>query len=203
MSKWLLATMAFALPALALAGGPHDRRERAGNRQEAQQNRQEQREDRWDLKRLEELMARFDTATTHRHRDALRQVDAELRAYVASELAETRYELSDAQSEARRDRHELREADSRREYRDAQRDRRDDLRDVRVEAGALKRTRVIQRELEDLHGRMDRNSLQHKRALMAELLQMARAEQTQNRQEMREDRRESHEDRRQAHDDRY
>ncbi|SEM88250.1 hypothetical protein SAMN05444354_12513 [Stigmatella aurantiaca] len=202
MSKWLLATMAFALPSLALAG-PHDRRERHENRQEAQQNRQEQRDDRWDLKQLENLIARFDTATSHRHRDALRQVDADLRAYVALELKETRYELSDAQSEVRRDHHELHDARGRREFQDAQHDRRDDVRDVRRESESLKRTRVIQRELEDLYGRMDRNSLHHKRALMMELLQLARAEQAQNRKEIREDRRESREDRRQARDDRY
>jgi hypothetical protein len=202
MSKWLLATMAFALPALALAG-PNDRRERHENRQEAHQNRQEQRDDRWDLKQLENLIARFDAASSRRHQTALRQVDSDLRAYVALEMQETRYELSDAQSEARRDHHEVHDARGRGQYQDARRDQRDDVRDVRTEAAFLKRTRVIQRELDGLYGRMDRNSLHNKRALMVELLQLARAEQAQNRKEIREDHRESREDRRQARDDRY
>ncbi|MDC0714829.1 hypothetical protein POL68_40650 [Stigmatella sp. ncwal1] len=206
MSKWLLATMAFSLPVLAFADGPHRRGERVENRQEAQQNRQEQRDDRRDLKQLENLIARFDAAWSRRHHDALRQVDADLRAYVAADLAENRYELSDAQAEVRRDTHEVRDAryaHDRREFQDAQRDRRDDKRDVRVEAEALRRTRGIQRELEGLYGRVDRNSLERKRSLMMELLQMARTEQEHNRQEIREDRRESREDRREARDHRY
>ncbi|MBJ6765435.1 hypothetical protein JGU66_32180 [Myxococcaceae bacterium JPH2] len=195
MSKWLLATLTLSLPVLAQAGGPP---ERAQDRRELREDRREQRDDRRDLHQLESLINRYDAARGRRDRNDLNRVESELRAYIASELDESHHELAKDVREVRRDNRELR--DDRNGWSspgaraDDRRDRRDDVRDARAERASLEQTRSIARELDGLYGRTDPGSLQRKRALMGDLLQLARAEQMQNHAEMREDRRELRED---------
>ncbi|WP_223643182.1 hypothetical protein [Corallococcus sp. EGB] len=192
MSKWLLATMALSLPALAHAGGPHGNPvEQAHDRQELRQDAREARDDYQDLRQVESLLARYDSARGRGARRDLLQVEQDLRGYVASELNESRRELAQDKQEARASAHEVR----RDGYRyDDRKDHRDDVRDVRQESRALRQTRSIAQELNGLYGHMDSGSLTRKRMLIADLVQLAREETAQNRQEMREDRREARED---------
>lgn len=193
MSKWLLATMALSLPVLAHAGGPrgNNHGEQVRDRQELRQDARESRDDHYDLRQVESLLARYDSARGRSARRDLLQVEEDVRRYVASELNETRRELAQDKQEAR--------ASAREVHRDGHRyddrkDYRDDVRDVRQESRALRQTRSISQELNNLYGRLDSGSLSRKRMLIADLVQLARAEQSQNRKEMHEDRREARED---------
>jgi hypothetical protein len=191
MKNWLLATMALSLPALAHAGDFRHPSEQARDRQELRQDVRESRDDHFDLRQVESLLARYDSARGRNSRHDLLRVEEELRGYVASELNETRRELAKDKQEARASAHEVRYDGYRR---DDIRDHRDDVRDARQESRALQQTRGIAQQLNGLYGRMDSGSLARKRMLLADLVQMARTEQAQNRQEMREDWREARED---------
>ncbi|RKG98585.1 hypothetical protein [Corallococcus carmarthensis] len=193
MAKWLLATMALSLPALAHAGGPrgNNHGEQTRDRQELRQDARETRDDHHDLRQLESLLSRYDSARGRSARRDLLQVEDELRGYVASELSESRRELSQDKKEARTSAREVHHDGNR--Y-DDRKDHRDDVRDARQESRALQQTRSISQELNGLYGRMDSGSLSRKRMLIADLVQLARAEQSQNRQETREDHREARED---------
>ena len=78
----------------------------------------------------------------------------------------------------------------------------DDSRDVRVEAAALRSRQVIARELAQLEGQRRGGALNHKRALIVELIQLGRREVHGDKQELREDRHETREDRRETREDR-
>src|SRR6185369_9798302 len=60
-------------------------------------------DDRYDLARLESLLARMDAATGRMRMFELRQIDNELNAAVADEAAEARTELAQARVNVRRD----------------------------------------------------------------------------------------------------
>ncbi|RKH46502.1 hypothetical protein D7X55_15955 [Corallococcus sp. AB049A] len=193
MSKWLLATMALSLPVLAHAGGPRDNHhgEQARDRQELRQDARETRDDHYDLRQVESLLSRYDSARGRSARRDLLQVEEDVRRYVSSELNESHRELAQDKQEARSSAREVRYDGNRR---DDRKDHRDDVRDARQESRALRQTRSIAQELNNLYGRMDSGSLTRKRMLIADLVQLARAETAQNRQETREDRREARED---------
>ncbi|MBZ4335277.1 hypothetical protein NR800_35815 [Corallococcus interemptor] len=193
MSKWLLATMALSLPALAHADGPrgNNHGEQVRDRQELRQDARETRDDRYDLRHVESLLSRYDSARGRAARRDLLQVEEDVRRYVASELNETRRELAQDKQEARASAREVRHDGYR--Y-DDRKDHRDDVRDARQESRALRQTRSIAQELNALYGRLDSGSLSRKRMLLADLVQLARTETAQNRQETREDRREARED---------
>ncbi len=192
MSKWLLATMALSLPALAHAGGPRgNHAEQVHDRQELRQDARETRDDHQDLRQVESLLARYDSARGRGARRDILQVEQELRGYVNAELNESHRELAQDKQEARSSAREVRHDGYRS---DDRKDHRDDVRDVRQESRALQQTRSIAQELNGLYGRLDSGSITRKRMLIADLVQLARAETAQNRQEMREDRREARED---------
>jgi hypothetical protein len=191
MKTWLLATMALSLPALAHAGDFRHPGEQARDRKELRQNARESRDDHFDLRQVESLLSRYDSARGRSARRDLLRVEEELRGYVASELNETHRELSKDKQEARASAREVRYDGYRR---DDVRDHRDDVRDARQESRALQQVRGISQQLNGLYGRMDSGSLSRKRMLLADLVQLARVEQSQNRQESREDRREVRED---------
>jgi hypothetical protein len=86
--------------------------------------------------------------------------------------------------------------------RDDRRDVRDDRRDARVEAAALRSRQVIARELAQLEGQRRGGALNHKRALIVELIELGQQELNQGHQELREDRREQREDRHERREDR-
>ncbi|MBI5546184.1 MAG: hypothetical protein HY901_20025 [Deltaproteobacteria bacterium] len=196
--------------------GPNSR-ERVEDRRELHQDRHEARDDIRDLRALEGLLAEFDAARARHDRRTLARIDERLRRQIRAELAEGRRELRDDRREVARDRQEVRSdrrelrhdehgshaaADDRRDLRDDKRDLRDDQRDAAQERAALERTHQLLRELDALHGRFRPQSLERKRALIGELIHLARREVRQDKQELREDRHELREDRRETREDR-
>jgi hypothetical protein len=153
------------------------------DRHELRQDGRERRDDRRDLRRLEDLLARFDRARARRDRGALAAVDRAVEDELAREWRETRVEMARDRQEIRRD---VRDGD--------RRDFRDDRRDAAVERGVAGRRGEIAQELRSLRGRFGPPALDRKRALLDELVGLARAELAQDRQEIREDRREGRED---------
>ena len=172
---WMLAAaMSLSLPALAHAADKHGPAPRVEKQHEVRQDRREQRDDRRDTKQMESLLSQYDDARRHNANHALLQVESELRAYLKSELSESRTELASARVDARTDKD--------------RRDRKDSARDARNEAESLRQTRDIARELDGLYGRLDPRSIQRKRTLMADLLRLAQAEQSRDRMETHQDR---------------
>ena len=170
MIRTALAALAVAaLPALSRAQPmPPPAPDRAWDRMELKQDRRGLADDRWDLARAEQLLARYDDARARRDRWALSAVERDVLRFLDRELRESWTEV--------------RWADDRREVRD---DRRD-----------LYRVKAIRADLWSLRGRMDRRALQRKRGLVAEVVQVARAELREDRFERREDGREARADRR-------
>jgi hypothetical protein len=201
----LLGVMLFSCASQAQVA--RDRAEKVRDRQALRQDGREKRDDWRDAARVEGLIARFDAARARGDFAALSAIDAELRGLLAAELTESRGELQRDRAEVRQDNREVRsdrrelvrdgaagrgplvKADDRHDLRDDRRDRRDDLRDVRGEARQAARVAQIDSELAGLAGRSDAPSLDRKRALMGELVALAR-------QELRQDRREAGEDHR-------
>jgi len=198
---------------------PRDRAEKAVDRQALRQDARQTRDDWRDAARLEGLIARFDAARARGDLAALGAIDAELQRLLAGELAESRAEYAQDRAEIRQDRRELgsdrRElrrdvatgrgpgvkADDVRDRNDDRRDLRDDRRDSRAEALHGGRVLQIDAELRGLTGRADGPSLDRKRALMGELVALARQEIRQDSRESGEDRRELREDRRETRED--
>jgi hypothetical protein len=132
---------------------------------------------------VKQLVTRFDDAAGRRDRRALRAVEADVVRLLDAERREARVELAKDRGELRDDRRDVRAVD-RRDLRDDRRDLRDDRRDLR-------RVKAIDADFRALRGRMDRRSIERKRALLGELFQLARAEVREDRGELREDRREA------------
>lgn len=189
----LAAALLATAPGVTLAQAP---RERAQDRHELRQDRRELREDRRDVAWMEQLVARFDDARARRSRAALGAVEGDVVRVLDRELHEARVEVAKSAGETRRSGREVGSADSRPELRDDRRDLRDDRRDLRDDRRDLARVSAIRSDFHALRGRMDRRALDRKRALLAELTRMARAELREDRREVREDRRELREDRR-------
>jgi hypothetical protein len=210
--RLLALAAALFLPALACAQVGRDRRE-------LRQDRRERRDDRRDLVRLEALLADYDRALARKDLGALVRIEDAVAAELRTERVETRVEVARDTAEVRRDRAEVRSerrelrgdvaagdaaatAGDRHDLRDDRRDLRDDRRDRAVEVGTAQRRGGIAVELASLHGRTAPPELARKRALIAELVGIARAESRQDRRETREDRREIREDRRETWEDR-
>ncbi len=189
------------------------------DRREIRQDRRQKRDDRRDLLRLEALLNDFDRARRHRDARGLRQVDSSLQAILRSEAREDRREIRQDQRELRRSRREVRgerrerrheaaqgdvrgTAQATHDLRDDRRDRRDDRRDLAQSRARAQRRGEIRHALAPLYGKYDPSSLTHKRRLLAELVQIERAELRSDRQELREDKRERREDRRERRQDR-
>lgn len=210
----LLAVLLFSCASQAQAG--RDRVEKAHDRGALRQDGRETRDDWRDAARLENLVARFDAARARGDLGALAVIDAELRGLLAGELAESRAEASRDRAELRQDQRELgsdrRElrrdgpgavrADDRHDRNDDRRDLRDDRRDARAEVVHDARVGQINAELAGLSGRSDNPSLNRRRALMTELVALARRELRQDGRESSEDRGELREDRRETREDR-
>jgi hypothetical protein len=214
----LLAVFAVVLPVVACAG-PANSVQRAQDRREIRADKARRYGDWRDLNRLQGVLAKLDAARASNNAAGLAAVDEELRALVARELGEDRVEVAQARAEVRRDNREVRSEnrDLRHDIamgkpgqamndlhdrRDDLRDRRDDIRDTQVAKADLNRTRAIARELNSLAGRYDAPSLNRKRALITDLIALAKVEVVQDRRELHEDRRELREDRRETREDR-
>ncbi len=208
----LLAVLAVVLPGVACAG-PANSVQRAQDRHEIRTDKARRYDDWRDLNRLQGVLAKLDVARSNNNAAGLAAVDDELRTLVARELGEDRVEVAQAKAEVRRDNREVRSENREirqdlamgkpgqamndlHDRRDDIRDRRDDIRDAKVEKADLNRTRAIALELNSLAGRFDAPSLDRKRALITDLIALAKVEVVQDRRELREDRRELREDRR-------
>jgi hypothetical protein len=183
----LAALAAAALPAVVAAQpypaapyppAPYAAAPHGGYRAEAKQDRRELRDDRWDLHHLETLLARYDAACARRDRRAMAAAEYDVLRALEREIVEARAELHRSAAEARDPWAGRRAAGfDRRDYRD---DRRD-----------LARLEGIRDELWRLRGRMGWRAVDRKHALVAELVEVARAELREDRRERREDRREA------------
>jgi hypothetical protein len=202
--------------------GPGVRQDRREVRQDAREIRQDGRQlndDVRDARRMEVLLQAFDAARATRQPARIVEVDRRVQAAIEVELRESGRELAQKQGEAARSGREVgqerrevgrdiaagrpgRAAGDVRDLRDDRRDARDDRRDVRQEAVSANRLQGIQREYNALAGRLDPRSVDRRRALIAELVQMQRHEAAGDVREQREDRRELHEDRRERREDR-
>ena len=205
----LAAAIVLALPAAAGAQLARDHAERAQDRRELGQDRRELARDRHDLRWMQELLARFDGARARRDLRALRAIEQDVSRTLAHEEREARLEVMNARGEVQRargeaaveQREERWERDGRRDVRDDRRDLRDDRRDLRDDRRDARRVAAIRSDFSRLQGRMDRRSLERKRAMLVELNVMAKAELREDRRELGEDRRELREDRRETRED--
>ncbi|HET8541285.1 MAG TPA: hypothetical protein VFL83_15525 [Anaeromyxobacter sp.] len=181
MNRAALAALALAaLPALSRAQPlPH-----APGRMEPRHDRRELADDRWDLARAEQLLARYGAARARRDRWALAAVEDETLRVLDREVREARGEVRRARFEAWDDRY-----GSGLDRRDDRLDRRDDRRDLR-------RVKAIRADFWALRGRLDRRALDRKHRMLAELVQLARAELREDRVDRREEWRDARADRR-------
>lgn len=226
MNKMKTAVLALALTGCVTSravygeGEVRNRVERAQDRKELRQDARQRLDDRMDVAKLEKALADFDQARAANQAAAMAGVDSHVMTLARQERAESGVEVAQKAAEVRRDGAEVRSdrrevvrdvrtghtggqlADDARDLRDDRRDRRDDRRDLGHELGAAGRRGDIAVEYKTLSGRMDAPSLDRRRALLVELIGIARAELAGDRQETREDRRERREDRRETREDR-
>lgn len=217
-TQGMLAVLVIAIP-MAAGAGPSDRMQKAQDRREIRTDKAQRFDDWRDLNRLQGVLAKFDAARARQDFAGLNAAEAELRALIAREVSEGQAELAQAKAEVRRDTREVRSEnrDVRNDLaqgktgqamndihdkRDDLRDRRDDIRDAKVERAELVRVRGIGVEMQTLAGRVDPWSLNRKRALIGELIDLSKREMAQDRREIHEDHRELREDRRETREDR-
>jgi hypothetical protein len=206
----LLGATAFAQPV-------RNRNEKAQDKREIVQDKRETRDDQLDAMKLQAVSQRFERAVAAHDLAALAAIDNEVRVLIAVEQRESAGEVRRDNGEIRRDNREVRsdrretagdapgtarKADDRRDTRDDRRDRRDDVRDRNVEAAGMQRRAGIAAGWSAVAGKHDPDSLGKKRAMLAELNQMARNELRQDARETREDKRELREDRKETREDR-
>ncbi len=168
MNRAALALITLIIPA---AGSAHRfDGERAWDRHEAKQYRREVRDDRRDLRRMERLLSRFDDAVSYRSRYALAAVEGDVLRTLDREIREARWGLTPFERYS---------TTGDRYVHCDHGDLRDDRRD-------LVKLQAIRSELGYLLGRVDRRAIERKRALVAELVTMARFEPREDRAERRE-----------------
>jgi Spy/CpxP family protein refolding chaperone len=170
MLRTAIAALALAaLPALARAQPMPPAPDRGWDRREQKLDRRELADDRWDLARAQELLARWDDARARRDRRTLLAVEDAAFRTLDRELFEARAEVRDPWAGGR----DVHAARSPRGW-----DRRDDRRD-------LARVSALRTDFGSLRGRLDRRALDRKHAMLAELVQLARAELREDRPERR------------------
>ena len=183
LATLMVSATAYGQPAREVA---HDKREVA-------KDLRERREDIRDIKVLEVLAADFESARARWDLRALLVIDERVRRVAATELAQDKAELQRDSREVQHDIHEARPVtagDDRREK------VREDVRDVRADRAFMEKHAQVLRDLDALYGRMDAPSLDQKRALMGELIGLARAELRKDTHDLRQDAKELHEERR-------
>ena len=205
----LAAAIVLALPAAAGAQLARDHAERARIGASSGRIAKSSRATATDLRWMQELLARFDGARARRDLRALRAIEQDVSRTLAHEEREARLEVMNARGEVQRargeaaveQREERWERDGRGDVRDDRRDLRDDRRDLRDNRRDARRVAAIRSDFSRLQGRIDRRSLERKRAMLVELNVMAKAELREDRRELGEDRRELREDRRETRED--
>jgi hypothetical protein len=191
----------------------------ARGQREVRKDVNQARDDKRDLRRVEDLQARYDRASLDRNHRLMAQLEDDALAILRDEWAEGQEELAQDRRDVARSEHELRSdrrdlarenlqgdaggaARERHELREDRRDLREKERDAAMEARSLERIRSIGDELWRLRGNFRRPEVARKRDLIAEMVQMARDELRQDRRQLREDVREHRDDRMERHDDR-
>ena len=224
----MFKTKAVAM-ALAVAGGlsghaafagdvARDRMEKAQDRQEVRQDARQTVDDRLDVAKLEATLGELDRARATRRPAEVAAVDRRVMELMRAEAFESRMEMAQKANEVRKDNGEVRTdrrevrqdvaagmpgktVNDTRDMRDDRRDKRDDQRDLAKEQMQDARRRAITQEYRGLVNRVDQPSLDRKRALLVELIGLAKNEVRQDRQETREDHKELREDRRETRED--
>jgi len=214
-----LPSLLAATPATARAHDEgRDRVELHRDHHEIRQDRRALHDDWRDLERMERRIAQFDQARARRDLPALNGMDFEVARALQQEIDENRRELARAEAEVRQGRREVRSerrevardldagrpgaaAKDRRDLHDNRRDLRDDRFDAERERQQLVRLEGIAGEWNTLRGHLAPPALDRKRALLAQLADLARAEVAADRRELHEDRHEMREDRRERAED--
>ena len=219
--KKVLGFLVVGLSACATAQPVRNRVERANDRQDLRQDKRQLANDAKDLGDVNVLLSQYDLALSKNDAIGIKAVDAQFQSYLAKEAVEANREVAQAQQEVREDKREVR--GDRRELggdlargkrpgvvaddaRDLARDKAntaDDRSDAARERNARNRLFLIRGELAPLQGLVDPGATARKRALYAEVVNLAKSdlvrtkvEQGEDRRELREDRRETREDKR-------
>ncbi len=219
--KKVLGFLVVGLSACATAQPVRNRVERANDRQDLRQDKRQLANDAKDLGDVNVLLSQYDLALSKNDAMGIKAVDAQFQSYLAKEAVEANREVAQAQQEVREDKREVR--GDRRELggdlargkrpgvvaddaRDLARDKAntvDDRSDAARERNARNRLFLIRGELAPLQGLVDPGATARKRALYAEVVNLAKSdlartkvEQGEDRRELREDRRETREDKR-------
>ncbi len=193
--------VALALPAGARAQYvPDDHaRDLARDRRELREDRRATEDDWRDLQHMKHLLARYDEARAHRDREELARVEERVSFALAREQREAQVETSRDLADASRERREARQDWVEGRPGEAAHDRHEARQDRREAAGDVARANrisQIRREFESLRGRTERRPLDRKRALISEVVRMARAEVRRDIHEARSDGRELRRDER-------
>lgn len=169
------------------------------------------RQDRLDKAKLEALLVAFDKARAANDVVVLTQIDQDLVKLLFVELKEdareVKQDINEAERSAKEKRQSNREAakegqvEARADKRDDRRDKRDDIKDARGEVKQLVKREDIAIALEPLLGLTDATSLEQKRGLIVQLIEVAKQEIKGDVKELQEDRRETREDRKEVRED--
>ncbi len=205
--------MTLGMGSIAFAQGPVERLEPLHDRVELRQDKEELKKDRRVFVDLTRLLDRFDAARARRDIGALDAIDRDLRRIVRAGLFEKRADANEARAEVAGSRAEVLRSEREvrrnallgapppaqindvRDLRDDRRDARDDAGDAARRAGISARWNEIARDLEGLYFQQRPRALRRKRALLVELIDLARVEHRENKSELREDLQEMQEDR--------
>ncbi|MFM7200451.1 MAG: hypothetical protein ACKO6N_06650 [Myxococcota bacterium] len=216
----IFGLLALSVSFNASASPAQNRYEHNANKSEQAQNRYERRDDKLDLVQLENLLRRFDQAKAARRPALMSDVDSDVLKALAAELVEGRQEVAQKYDEAARSGQELAQGRA-----EAGRDAaymapppvvRDDVRDVRKDAADYRedradlnreqniqlRKRSLAREYRTFAHMHDPRSSMRKRAVLIDLITLAKMEVQENRKEKHEDRNERREDKQERHEDR-
>ncbi len=218
-ARLLLLTL--AVPTFAAAGElGRDHQELRRDRAEIRGEKAALADDVRDVKHVEALLREFDRARGARDLRALRAVEQRVARALKDEHREANRESRQAQGELRQSRQETiqerrevlgdaaqprpaRHADDRRDLRDDLRDQRDDRADLVREERYRKRIAALRAQwVSRLHDR-SRLAMNQKRAMLQEVVELARAEVRATAVELQEDRAERREDRRELREDRH
>lgn len=210
----VLAGVCFATTPIWAGNKGHKQGERAQDQRELNKDANKTIDDQYDLAWIENLLVRYDAARARRARSIINQIDRDVMNYLTWEVKESRREVHQKQAEVKRDNREL-NSDKRElnrnaatgappaanakdvhDMRDDHRDRNDDIRDVKIEAAQMNRLKQILAEYKRLAYIHGPGPVGQKRALIAEVVAIARGEVIGNVKETNEDLRELREDQR-------
>lgn len=216
-SKKFLFITAFSLlssinhTSFATAGQGRDNIERHQNKQEKRDDIRESKDDKKDLRALKEILDRFELSRAKRNIVTLKSVDNDISVFLNKEFIENKKEILEEKHEVSKGFQEIvgdqkehvsnigshkpiAKAKDIKDSKDDRKDLEDDKRDLANERREQSLVHSIKKDWDMLYGRYDEASLQRKRAIILQLIDLSIEEKQDNRQERKEDKRERFED---------